>query len=80
MAQKHAALIRQFPEYKTQIEELITKDPNFEGVASEYERLREDIHAQEATGRFGPDYTNLCDQRDSLQEILVEMMQKAMGS
>jgi hypothetical protein len=79
MAQNHAALIRQFPEYKTQIEELIAKDPSFENLANDYERLREEIHALEASGDVGPNYTDLCNRRDSLQETLVIKMQEATG-
>ena len=80
MAGHHAALIRQFPDYKTQIEELIAKDPSFEGLASDYERVREEIYALEASGDVGPDYTDLCNRRDSLQETLVIKMQEAKGS
>lgn len=79
MIEKHTGLLRQFPEYKTQIETLIASDPDFEGLASEYERLREEIHALEASGDVGPDYTDLCNRRDSLQELLVIKMQEAPG-
>ena len=79
MIEKHAALLRQFPEYKTQIDTLIASDPDFEGLASDYERLREEIHALEASGDVGPDYTDLCNRRDSLQELLVIKMQEAPG-
>ncbi len=79
MAELHAALIRQFPEYKTQIEALIASDPDFEDLAGEYQRLREEIHVLEASGDVGPDYTNLCNRRDSLQEELVIKMQQATG-
>ena len=79
MAELHAALIRQFPKYKTQIEVLIASDPDFEDLASEYQRLREEIHALEASGDVGPDYTNLCNRRDALQDELVVKMQEARG-
>ncbi|MDJ0945324.1 MAG: hypothetical protein QNJ30_17790 [Kiloniellales bacterium] len=79
MAELHAALIRQFPEYKTQIEALIASDPDFEDIARDYQRLREEIHALEASGDVGPDYTNLCNRRDSLQEELVIKMQEGTG-
>ena len=79
MAELHAALIRQFPKYKTQIEVLIASDRDFEDLASEYQRLREEIHALEASGDVGPDYTNLCNRRDALQDELVVKMQEARG-
>ena len=79
MTEQHAALIHQFLEYKTQIEVLIASDPDFEDLASEYQRLRQEIHALEASGDVGPDYTNLCNRRDSLQEELVIKMQEARG-
>ena len=78
MAEKHAALIRQFPEYRAQIEELSDRDLDFDELAGDYERLRKEIHALEASGDAGPDYTILCDRRDSLQEMLVIKMQEAM--
>ena len=77
MAHKHERLIRQFPRYEQTIRKLSASNRNFDDLASEYERLREEIHALEASGDVGPDYTNLCDSRDSLQETLVIMMQEA---
>ena len=79
MAELHAALIRQFPKYKTQIEVLIASDRDFEALASEFQCLREEIHALEASGDVGPDYTNLCNRRDALQEELVIKMQEVTG-
>ena len=70
-------MIRQFPEYKTQIEVLIARDPDFEEIARDYQRLREEIHALEASGDVGTDYTVLCNRRDALQEELVIKMQEA---
>lgn len=77
MAAKHESLRRQFPEYEQQILKLSASNPNFDELATEYERLREEIHKLEASGDVGPDYTNLCGNRDSLQETLVVIMQEA---
>ena len=79
MAQKHEKLLAQFPEYRAQILALSASDRNFDQLAVEYEQLREEIHRLEASGDAGPDYTNLCDRRDRLQEALVIMMQDAEG-
>lgn len=77
MAEKHELLIRQFPRYEVQIRQLVARNGDFDDLAGEYERLRAEIHALEASGDVGPDYTILCDRRDSLQETLVVMMQEA---
>lgn len=77
MTDKHETLIRQFPEYARQIRLLAGSNRDFDALASEYERLRSQIHELEASGDVGPDYTNLCDARDSLQETLVIMLQEA---
>ena len=77
MAQKHEKLIAQFPEYEAQILALSAADGDFDRLATDYEQLREEIHRLEASGDVGPDYTNLCDSRDRLQEALVIMMQDA---
>ncbi len=77
MGRKHDSLIRQFPEYEREIRRLARSNRDFDDLAAEYERLREEIHALEASGDAGPDYTNLCERRDSLQEALVVMMQEA---
>ena len=80
MVHKHDSLIRQFQRYERQIRELAGSDPEFDGLAAEYENLCEEIHKLEASGDVGPDYTDLCNRRDDLQETLVIMMQKAESS
>jgi len=80
MAHKHDNLIRQFHRYERQIRELAVSDPEFDDLAAEYENLCVEIHQLEASGDVGPDYTDLCNRRDDLQETLVIMMQKAEGS
>lgn len=77
MAYKHENLIRQFQHYEQQIRKLAATNPEFDELATEYETLREQIHELEASGDVGPDYTDLCNRRDDLQETLVIMMQEA---
>lgn len=77
MAQRHERLISQFPEYERQIRKLAQSSRDFDDLASQYERLREEIHKLEASGDVGPDYTTLCERRDALQESLVVLMQEA---
>ncbi len=77
MAHTHERLIAQFPRYERQIRELAASDAEFDELAAEYETLRSEIHDLEASGDVGPDYTDLCDRRDDLQETLVIMMQEA---
>lgn len=80
MAERHERLINQFLQYVRQIRELTQSSRDFNDMAGEYERLREEIHKLEASGDVGPDYTTLCDRRDALQESLVIMMQEAKGA
>jgi uncharacterized protein YdcH (DUF465 family) len=80
VAHKHEALVRQFPEYERQIRELAAANRDFDELATSYVGLRRRIHALEASGDVGPDYTNLCDRRDSLQETLVIMIQEGSGT
>ncbi len=80
MAEKHERLISQFPEFAQEIPGLAKSNRDFDSLASEYERLREEIHELEASGDVGPDFTTLCDRRDALQESLVNMMQEAKGT
>lgn len=80
MTDTHKALMRQFPKYERQIRVLAAANPDFDALATDYERLRAQIHELEASGDVGPDYTNLCDARDSLQERLVIMLQEAPGA
>ena len=77
MVYKQENLIRQFQGYEQQIRKLAASSPEFEDLATEYERLREKIHELEASGDVGPDYTDLCNRRDDLQETLVIMMQES---
>lgn len=77
MAYKHDNLIRQFQQYEQQIRKLAASSSEFDDLATEYEMLREKIHDLEASGDVGPDYTDLCNRRDDLQETLVVMMQEA---
>jgi uncharacterized protein YdcH (DUF465 family) len=80
MANRHERLKSQFPEYAREIRALERSSRDFDDMASEYERLREEIHALEASGDVGLDYTILCNRRDSLQESLVIMMQEATAA
>jgi uncharacterized protein YdcH (DUF465 family) len=77
MVYKHENLIRQFQHYEQQIRKLAATNPEFDELGTEYETLREHIHELEASGDVGPDYTDLCNRRDDLQETLVIMMQEA---
>ena len=76
MVYKQENLIRQFRGYEQQILKLAASSPEFDNLATEYETLREKIHELEASGDVGPDYTDLCNRRDDLQETLVVMMQE----
>ncbi|MCK5623920.1 MAG: hypothetical protein KAJ11_16595 [Alphaproteobacteria bacterium] len=77
MVYKQENLIRQFQGYEQQILKLAASSPEFDNLATEYETLREKIHELEASGDVGPDYTDLCNRRDDLQETLVIMMQES---
>jgi len=77
MVYKQENLIRQFQRYEQQIRKLAASSPEFDDLATEYETLREKIHELEASGDVGPDYTDLCNRRDDLQETLVIMMQES---
>lgn len=77
MARRHERLVAQFERYEAQIRQLAASSRKFDRLATEYEALRERIHALEASGDVGPDYTELCNRRDGLQEELVVMMQEA---
>lgn len=80
MVQKHESLISQFPRFEQQIKKLAASNAEFDDLAAEYENLRREIHELEASGDVGPDYTDLCNRRDDLQETLVIMLQEAGGS
>lgn len=80
MPYKHEKLITQFREYERQIRELAASNPKFDDLATEYEGLSEEIHELEASGDVGPDYTSLCDRRDTLQETLVIMLQEVANA
>lgn len=80
MGHKHERLIAQFKRYEPQIRKLARSSREFDELATEYETMRERIHELEASGDVGPDYTDLCNRRDDLQEALVVMMQEAEGT
>ena len=80
MVHKHESLISQFPKYEQQIRRLAASNAEFDDLAAEYEDLRRKIHELDASGDVGPDYTDLCNRRDDLQETLVIMMQEAGGA
>jgi uncharacterized protein YdcH (DUF465 family) len=77
MVHKHERLISQFPRHERQIRVLAASNAKFDTLAAEYENLRSQIHDLEASGDVGPDYTDLCNRRDDLQETLIIMMQEA---